>query len=127
MSLQIELGVMNAMSNIIQFPAKSVRDWTIIERALLEELSKNKFPSEVQQRLVDVMRSFYEALNLDFNFVMTAEFPPSLSSAQVSDLCSSISERVAQTSGELLQSFTNKLFFERLNREIAVCHELGLI
>lgn len=115
------------MSNIIEFPTKSVRDWATIEHALLEELSKNTFSPEVQQRLIDIMKSFYETLSLDFNFTMTAEFPSSLSNIQVTDICSSIAQRVGDSSGQLLQSFTKKLFFERLNREISICKELGLV
>jgi hypothetical protein len=56
---------------VINFPTKTVRDWLIIERAMNESLLESQLSPPAQARLVERMKSFYETLQLDFNFTIS--------------------------------------------------------
>jgi hypothetical protein len=111
---------------VINFPTKTVRDWLIIERAMNESLLETQLSPPAQARLVERMKSFYETLQLDFNFTIKAEFPDLLSREQIGAVCMQVSEKVGMAAAEKLQAFTNKLFFDRLAVEIDLCLALGI-
>lgn len=115
------------MENIINFPTKSVRDWLIVERELKQQLSGFGFPTSANNRLVQVMKDFFEILDPDFNFSIQAPFSGALSPDQRSSICADIGEQMGVLISERLQAFTQKLFFDRLHREIDICLELGMM
>lgn len=116
------------MESIIQFTTQSVRDWLSIESTMNEALAKLSVSAAVHQRLVGAMKAFLqETLNFKIDLSISAEFPSSLSTAEVSEICSQIGIKIGQSSSEQIQSFTKSLFFERLNREIETCREFGLL
>jgi hypothetical protein len=117
------------MNNVIQFPSKGVRDWTIIERSLKSGLAELEISDSVARRINDRMKSFYEFCDPDFNFSLDFDFEisGSMSEQQKALFRSRLSEKVSAASEEKIQAFTKKLFFERLDCEINFCRELGLI
>jgi vacuolar-type H+-ATPase catalytic subunit A/Vma1 len=114
------------MGEIINFPSKSVRDWATIERAMNETLSSQSVSSAFHARLVERMKSFYETMQIDFNFTIDAAFPSTISRDQVTAICSEIGEKIGVASTEKLQAFTYKLFFDRLAVEVDLCHALNI-
>ena len=116
---------MNA--KIIEFPMQTVRDWEAIERIIIEHCSKNMFPPEVEDRLLGSMKSFWEILDPNLNFSLDISFPSYLRDADMLSIQDQFSSGVSRMSGEVLKSFTTRLFNERLVREIQICYELGLI
>jgi len=115
------------MDNIVTFPTKFVRDWLIIERAMNDVFSQNEISPSAQARLTERMKSFYETLQLDFNFTIEVQFPDVLSNDQARSICSQIGEKIGAASSETLQAFTNKLMIERLYVEIDLCRALGIL
>lgn len=113
-------------TNIVNFPIKSVRDWLMIEREMKEIFLKGGVSSSVQARLIEKMKSFYELLDVEFNSSIDIVFPSILSREQTMAICSDISQKIGAASSEQLKAFTNKLFIDRLYREIDMCRELGL-
>jgi hypothetical protein len=118
-----QLGA-NIMENIINFPTKSVRDWVLIERTMEEEFSRLGIPLLVQIRLIENMKSFYQVLDFEFNFNTQIAFPGTIPIDNVNAICSEVGEKIGALSSKQLQIFTNKLFFDRLYREIDICRKL---
>jgi hypothetical protein len=119
------------MENVVEFPTKTVRDWALIERDMRASFASAGFSREVQNRLVDVMKSFWQLLNFPFNFSipdLVIEIPvPVPSKDQITVISSAIAQKVGELSSEQLQDFTAKLMAERVSREISICRELGLL
>jgi hypothetical protein len=114
------------MTNIVNFPTKPVRDWVVIERSMRKELSRLGFPENVQERITERMQDFYTLLDVDFNYSIDAKFPR-LTPEEVSSICSDIAAKVGTIQSKKLQAFTDKLFTERLHREIDSCREVGML
>lgn len=113
--------------NIFQFPTKSVRDWAIIEREMKVQLDGRRCPEAVQDRLIRSMEAFYKTLEVDMNFSINAELPTSIGHDLATEIRASIGSDIGKQTSEILQAFTNKLWVDRLNREIDFCREMGLI
>jgi hypothetical protein len=113
------------MGEVIHFPTRSVRDWLTIERAMDEALSNNSVSPTVHARLVERMKAFYQTLELDFRFSVDVEVPE-LSDEERRALLTEIGEKIGAVSGEKLQAFTHKLFFERLAVEMDLCRALNI-
>lgn len=114
------------MENIVNFPTKSVRDWLIIERALYDALKQAPVSASVEQRLVEKMKSFYQIMQRDFNFAIQPIEAP-LPQAQLNAICSDIGKKMSVALNEQIHAFTNEIFFERFNREVEVCREIGIL
>lgn len=114
------------MNNIIDFPAKSIRDWVIIERALNDALKAAGMPPQVQKRLIEKMKDFHPILDRDFDFSIPTP-PINLPADQVNAMCATIGGKLRVALKEQLNAFTQALFIERLYREIEACREIGLL
>lgn len=114
------------MGVVINFPTSSVRDWLTIERAMKDELLNLGISAATQLRLIEIMKSFFETLNFQFDLSVAVEFPGLLSKEQTSAICSDIGQKIGEQSSTQLQAFTKQLFFDRLHRELEVCRELGI-
>jgi hypothetical protein len=113
------------VDNVVNFPAKSARDWLLIERLMAEKLSKHSISPVVQAGLIERMKAFYEILDTDLSFSIDAPSLGDVSQEQVRTFCFDIGEKIGPIMSERIYAFTQKLFIERLNREIDVCRELG--
>lgn len=111
--------------NIISFPTKAVRDWLIIERELLTQLSRNGFPESIHERICTRLKAFYEFCDpkIKFDLHLDTRVP---AEAAVS-LHSELGSKIGLALDDQLQAFTKRLVIERLNYEIDTCRELGLI
>lgn len=116
------------MGNIVNFPTKSIRDWTVIDRSMRSELSRIGVPpGPVQQRIADKMQEFHKLLDIDMNYSIDIAFPPRLTRDETGALGKEIASKIDAIQSERLQAFTNKLFMDRLCREIDACRELGIL
>lgn len=115
------------MENVVEFPTKSVRDWLLIERTMAAEFTKLGLSEAIKERLSENMKAFYKVMDHDFRFSFDAELPSTISKDQARAIFSSIGNKTSVVLGEQIHAFTNKLFFDRLHREIEVCGELGLL
>ena len=106
------------MGTVVSFPTKSVRDWLIIERAMKDKFSELSVAAPVQNRLIEQMQAFYHLLDFQFNFTLDISFPDTLTKEQTSAICHDIGQQVTAAVEKHLQDFTNKLFNERLSREV---------
>ena len=106
------------MGTVVSFPTKSVRDWLIIERAMKDKFSELSVAAPVQNRLIEQMQAFYHLLDFQFNFSLDISFPDTLTKEQTSAICHDIRQQVTAAVEKHLQDFTNKLFNERLSREV---------
>lgn len=103
----------------MQFPTQSVRDSVTIERSMNDALVKLSISDAMHQRLVGVMRSFFqETLYFRINLGVSAGFPSSLSPDDVAGICLQIGQKIGDSNSEQLQSFTNPLFLERLKETL---------
>ena len=114
-------------SNVIKFPAKAARDWAIIEKAIREQCSVNMFSPEVQKRLLEVMKPFWEMLDPGLNFSVDIAFPAYIREEDRAAITAAVSRDISRMNGEILNRFTNHLYIERLRREVDLCRDLGLI
>ena len=62
------------MDNIIEFPTRSTRDWVTIERSLRIGLRQLNISAATEARLVDRMKTFWDTLELDFQFSFDMSF-----------------------------------------------------
>jgi hypothetical protein len=114
------------MSNIIKFPTKAVRDWAIIERAIVDELQRLRVSPTAESRIVEQVRNTYDLLD-GFDLSMPVEFPGSIPADQVAIMCTDIGQRISAAIKEHLHTMTSRILIDRLHRELQVCRELGLI
>ena len=114
-------------NNIVNFPTRSVREWLIIERALNEELAKLGVPPAVHSRVLERMKAFFQVMDVSFNFTSNIAIPGAVSQDQIAAICSGAQEHLGAQISEQIHDFTNKIFFDRLCRELEVCRELGLL
>jgi len=115
------------MTNITNFPAKSVRDWTIVERSIREGLSTTSIPLATQERLIEKLRKFHKILYPDFDFAISIEFPSSVSRDQSSAILAQIGEKVGSGNSEKMKAFTDHLWANRVETELDHCRELGIL
>ncbi len=115
------------MGDVVIFPVKPVRDWTTISRKMEKALSESGASVAVRSRITEQLKSFYELLKIDFRTPLEANFPVSLTKEQADAILSDIVKKVGIAFEERLQSFTEDLFVERFQRELRLCHELGLL
>jgi len=118
---------MGMASNVIKFPAKAARDWALIEKAIREQCSVNMFSPEVQKRLLEVMKPFWEMLDPGLNFSVDIAFPAYIREEDRAAITAAVSRDISRMNGEILNRFTNHLYIERLRREVDLCRDLGLI
>jgi hypothetical protein len=114
------------MASIIEFPTKAVRDWAIIERTTIDELKQLRVSPTVENRVIEQMKKTYDLLD-DFSFSAPIEFPGSIPADQIAILCAGISDKISEAIKEHLHALANRILIDRLNREMQVCQELGLI
>jgi len=104
------------MDNIVNFPAKSVRDWLAIERTLKEVLAKGGAAPELQAAVIDKMKAFYDFIAaFDFSLSVNLSHPIPVSAR---DAVAELLESLRLALGERLKEFSNTLCVERINREI---------
>jgi hypothetical protein len=115
------------VENVVNFPAKSVRDWLIIERGIKEELEIQNIPLDVRTRIIDGMKSLHEICDFPSDFQISVAFPNKLSQAEITSICSDIGEKVGAIFSERLQALTERIRVERVHREMNICRELGLL
>lgn len=108
------------MDKVTDFPTRAAREWFIIEREIKAHLSQFNVPPAVEKRLIIAMKAFYATMDVSLGFKFDIPFP--VSSEQTEALTSTMRGAFAES----IHEFTNKLYFERLLREIDVCRELGL-
>jgi hypothetical protein len=64
------------------------------------------------------MKEFYDILEPDLSFSFPFDFPPGVTAAQARLIATSVSEKVSALIQERLQAYTQKLFIDRLDREM---------
>jgi hypothetical protein len=99
------------MKNVVNFPTRPIRDWVLFERTIREEGAKAGIPSEVQTRVIEKLKPFYEALDFDLDLSISV----------------SIGQKLSTASSEQLESFKSKLLVERVQREVDACREIGIL
>lgn len=73
------------------------------------------------------MKAFYQVLDIAFSFTSDIAIPGKVSQEQVAAIRTGIQEHLGAQIAEQLHDFTNKIFLDRLCRELEVCRELGLL
>lgn len=122
------------MENIIQFPTKSVRDWLVIEQSMNDGLSSLGMSEAVHQRLVKIMKAFWqETLSFQFNLSTTIIFPDPLSRDEVSSICSQLGKNIGvlvRSNSKILQKsyFSKGLIVRSIFVVSLACnHDCGLL
>lgn len=108
------------MADVVAFPTKAVRDWIIIERELNNVLSTAGLSTDSMTMITERMKAFYETLDAKFDLSGSVSIPGPLSAAQLSAILNAINVDIGRKCSEQLQAFTNRLFMDRLKREIEV-------
>lgn len=93
------------MDNIIEFPTKSVRNYSEIERGLREVLHRAGATESITNTVLQNMDEFIRLLSFDFNFSIPVESASALE-CQFNDFNKAFIE------------FIRKLLAERLNMEV---------
>jgi len=114
------------MDNVINFPTKYTRDWTVIERELDKQLSEHGVSAAAKARIVERMKAFYEVIYGEFQ-VTFKTMPINLPKETIDAICADIAAQLRPQITEQLQALTYKIFFDRLNREIEGCRDVGLL
>lgn len=110
--------------NLVQFPTKAVRDWATLERSLRPAFLEAGLSEAAEDRLLQVMKEFYEGvLSADLDLTIPAF---SVEHANPETLAAAIKAHFSAALEEQLHAFTNRLFIDRLKREMDFIHELGL-
>ena len=108
------------MDEVRDFPTRAAREWFVIEREIKAHLAQFNVPPAVEKRLIITMKAFYAVIDESLGFKFDVPFPVSPEQAEV------LTSTMRTAFAESIHEFTNKLYFERLLREIDVCKELGL-
>lgn len=112
---------------VIPFPDKAGRDWAVLERAIIKECSTRRFSAQAQERLVTAMKAFYDLLDPDLNFTITATFPGYMREEDCIAIQEAIGHDISRQNSEILQRFTNQLYVERFAREVQFLNDMGLL
>jgi hypothetical protein len=72
----------------------------------------------VQNALVETMREFWKLLDPDLNFTISIGFPSTMSAIDQAALRDDIGRQISTVTTQRTQAFTNRLFFERFDREL---------
>jgi hypothetical protein len=112
--------------NVVNFPTGPVRDWALIERAMREEFRLLAMPESAQATLVGIMKSFHDLLDFQLNLSVDVSFPGTISRRQAAAVRSQIGEGLSAQCTEQLNGLKERLFVERLGREVDLARELGL-
>jgi hypothetical protein len=83
-----------------------------------DKLSELNVSSEVQNRLVEQMQAVYQILDCHLDLSVEVSLPDTWEEEQASSICHDIVQQVSSAFEKHLQTITNKLFIERLEREV---------
>jgi hypothetical protein len=114
------------MAEIVNFTAKP-SGWAAIEQELRVNLAQRGQSQEVQDRLVINLKPFWEmleqphGLNFPGGVILAAVNPE-----QVAAFRAALENNISAATTMMWQAFREKLFDERLRRELYFCRELGL-
>ena len=104
------------MSNIIEFPSKLIRDWGIIEHGIIDMIQNAGLNNDVAKEVIVQIKPLFDILiaGIDFNVIAGDTV-----TAQSLD---AINDSLAVA----LKEFGEKIFIERVKREIELCRLGGL-
>ena len=105
------------MADIIPFPSKAVRDWTIWERAIIEILEDAGADATASSHITRCMKEFHSLCYRDFSTSIHYELPSSTTVAQQEKLSVALEAMFASLTTKL-HDFTNELMLDRLKLEI---------
>ena len=114
-------------NTVVQFPSKSVREWTTIERSMVEALEECGVSEQAKKLIVANMKEFWETLKHPFDYTIQIALPGKISPEEADVIRQDIATKVGSAHSERLQAFTNKLFIERVKREARFYNELGIL
>lgn len=102
------------MSNIIEFPTKSVQDWNTIEKTLRDILNKSDASSDFTKVILERMELAYK--EHEFDYQMSFNLPP--------EYVEQVNEQLTAYT-KALQKRTTDLLFSRLKIEIELAKSQG--
>jgi hypothetical protein len=114
------------MAEIFVFPTKPA-GWAAIEHELRANLLQLGHSEEVQDRLAVNLKPFWEMLEQPHNLNFPGPVIPAVINAeQVAAFRAALENNISAATTMMWQAFREKLFYERMYRELDICKELGL-
>lgn len=104
------------MTNIIQFPTKSVRDWAVMERAIRKVLTEAGASSEIVDEIGPHMKKHYEKYRN-----MPLAFKTKLPTGMDPEISKTVNEAIRQGvegMSEQIHDLTNHVMLDLLKKEI---------
>jgi len=94
------------MAKILRFPTKSVRDWTIVEKALRKVLDGTPADQTAKDTIVERMKPVYELCNRSFSASVELPLPQSAGAQDRQRVVDAVQQAIQQYELSLQHSRT---------------------
>ena len=105
------------MAQVIQFPAKVVRDWRMMEESIRRILLDGDADATAIEAIVDRMKGFFELCTREFSATSSYELPSLATPAQRESVNAAL-QGLGSQFATWLHQFTAALLVDRLKVEI---------